>query len=237
MTHFIVRFTLAVAVATLMQSGSQALGQEFQLQVRHDHLLASCKGELIINRDGVEYRTTTKQDARNWSYTDIKMIKLGSPKEIGILTFESSKMKLGRDREFEFKLLNGEVSKEVSDFLLAYVKRPIADSVFETEGAPKYEIPVRHRHTFGGEQGVLKIYDDRVEYQSRKAESSRYWRWTDIQGISRMGPYRFSITTFEPMFGGPTKTFNFDLKERMGDEEYDYLWSRVNKISLPASSN
>ena len=227
---------MSALILSILVSGSRAvLAQEFKYSVEHDHLFKSCKGELIINRQGVEYRTDNREHARSWSYADIQMIKLATAKKIEVISYESSRMKLGGDKTFEFKVLKGEVTKAVSDFLLARVERPLATSFVASEEKPQYAIPVRHRHSFGGDQGRLKVYADRVVYESAKQEGSRSWRWSDVKGISRTSPYQFSITTFEPKLGGPTKTYNFDLKEPMGDAVYDYLWVRVYKPTLPAS--
>jgi hypothetical protein len=225
----------SIALSVLAFGGREALAQEFRYRVEHDHAIGSCKGELVINQDGVEYQASKMEHTRKWSYTDIEMIKLRSPKKLRILTYESARMKLGRNRAFEFKVLDGEVTKEASDFLLARVQRPLSTTFVASEEKPRYAIPVRHRHSFGGDQGTLKVYADRVIYESqKKQESSRYWRWSDIKSFSRIGRYEFSITTFEPEFGGPTKTFNFDLKEEMNDAVYEYVWARVYKPTLPA---
>lgn len=228
-------FAITAMIGLLLALATMASAQEFTFPVEHDHTFKSCKGDLIISTEGVEYRTTHREHARKWTYTDIKMIQLVSPRQIKVLTYESRRLKLGRDETFEFKVLKDEVNKEVSDFLLARVDRPLATSFVESEEKPAYEIPARHRHTFSGEQGTLKIYADGVAYESGREKSSRRWRWTDIQSISRMGPFQFAITTYEPKFGGPTKTFNFDLKERMEDAVYDYVWTRIYKQTLPAS--
>jgi hypothetical protein len=236
MNQTISRFIGAAALWILVFGGAEAFAQEFSLPVRHNHVIGSCTGELIITRDGVEYRATNKDHARKWTYTDIRMITLVSPREVKVLTYEQSgKLKLGQDRTFDFRVLKGEVPPALSDFLLGHVTRPLATSFLTSEESAQFAIPVRHRHRVGGEQGTLKIYAGGVSYESEKSESSRRWRWTDIQSISRPGPYKFSITTYEPKFGGPTKTFNFDLKERMDDSVYDYLWARIYKPALPAS--
>ena len=229
------RVVNALALSILVLGSRAAFAQQFRYPVEHDHTFKSCKGELVINRDGVEYRTGNKEHARKWSYTDIRMIKLVSPRKLEVISYESSRMKFGGDKTFEFKVLTGGVTKEVSDFLLSRVGRPLATSFVASEEKPRFEIPVRHRHSFGGDQGRLKIYADRVIYESEKQAGSRYWRWSDVKGISRTGPYQFSITTFEPQLGGPTKTYNFDLKEPMGDSMYDYLWAQVYRPTLPAS--
>src|SRR5262249_40293662 len=145
------------------------------------------------------------------------------------------KRMLGRDRIFKFKLLVGQISPEVSALFVNKAKYPVATSVMpETAEPPKYEVAVKHLHTLGGCEGVLKIYADRMIYESKEqTEKSRYWRWADIQSISRFGPYQFSITSFELQFGGPTKSFNFALKERMDDTVYDYLWAKINRVNYP----
>jgi hypothetical protein len=235
MKAMMIRAICSIAFATLLLGGRAASAQEFKYRVEHDHAFGSCKGELIINPDMVEYRTDKKEHARKWTYSNIEMIKLSSPRKVEILTYESARVRLGRDREFEFRVLDGDVTKEVSEFLLKRVERPLATTFVATEETPQYAIPVRHRHTFGGDQGTLKVYGDRVAYESQKPERSRYWRWSDIKSFSRIGRYEFSLTTFEPKLGGPTKTFNFDLKEEMNDAMYDYLWARVYRPTLPAS--
>lgn len=226
---------VTASIGFLLALASMASAQEFTFRVEHDHAIGSCKGELIINQDAVEYRTNKKEHARKWTYTDIEMIKLRSPRKVEILTYESARMKLGHDRTFEFKVLDGEVTKELSGFLLARVERPLSTTFVASEEKPQYTIPVRHRHSFGGDHGTLKIYPDGVAYDSVRTKSSRRWRWTDIQSISRTGPYQFAVTTHEPKFGGPMKTYNFDLKERMDDDAYDFVWSRIYKPTLPAS--
>lgn len=227
--------TLTGLIGVLIALPNIASAQEFTYHVEHDHAIGSCGGELVINQKGIEYRTGNKEHARRWTYADIEMIKLRSPRKVEILTYESARMKLGRDRTFEFEVLDAEVAKEVSEFLLKRVQRPLSTTFVSSEEKPQYAIPARHRHSFGGEQGTLKFYDDRMVYESEKKNSSRYWRWSDIKSISRSGPYQLSITTFEPKFGGPTKTFNFDLKEQLNDAMYDYLWARVYRPTLPAT--
>jgi hypothetical protein len=141
-------------------------------------------------------------------------------------------MNVGRDETFEFKVIQGQVTKELSDFLLARIARPLATTFVATEEKGRYEIPVRHNHRVSSCQGVLKVYPDKLIYESSKQENSRYWRWADIQSISRTGPYQFSVTTYEPKLGGP-KLYNFDLKEQMGEAIYEYLWARVYKVTYP----
>jgi hypothetical protein len=235
MKHTVLRLIGVAAVLVLLICGAEGRAQEFTLPVEHNHLFGSCKGDLIIGADAVEYRTDHKKHSRRWNHTDIKMIKLDSPTKLEVLSYESRLMKLGGDRTFEFKVVKGEVPKAASDFLLSRVSRPLATSFVKSEEKGQFEILARHRHRLGDCEGTIKVLADRIVYESARLENSRLWRWSDVQGISRTGPFQFSITSYEPKLGGPTKTYNFDLKERMSDTAYDYLWTRIYKITLPAS--
>ena len=156
-----------------------------------------------------------------------------------MLSYENSKLKV-TDRDFQFELTEGQLTKEVSDFVLSKVARPVSTTfVPASDEEPAYSIPVRHRRRLGGDEGVLKVYPTGVAYESAgEKDDSRYWRWSDIQGVGRSGKFRLSVSTYEPELGGPTKSFDFDLKEQAGDEVYDYMWDRVYGVSgrLPSAA-
>jgi hypothetical protein len=223
----------AASVVSLFLVGATASAQtEYRFKVKHDHVRKYCLGELVINDSGVEYVTENTDHARKWEYVDIKLLKLVSPTKLKVLSYENGRFKVN-DRDFRFELAEGELTKEVSDFVLTKVKRPVSTTFVPAgDEAPVFSIPVRHRRRFGGDSGTLKVYAASVVYESEgEQENSRYWRWSDIQGIGRSGQFKFSLTTYEPEFGGPTKTFDFDLKEPMDDRLYDYMWDRVYKVS------
>ncbi|HEU4388929.1 MAG TPA: hypothetical protein VFV34_14105 [Blastocatellia bacterium] len=226
----IVILTLSAATV-LMSTALSSAAQDYSFAVEHQHFWDSCKGDLVVTNEGIEYRT--KDHPRKWAYPDIKLIRVENPKTIEITTYEASNLKLGSDQVLKFKLTSGELPDELSRFLLSRVRRPIVTNSVAMSGDARYTIPARHRHRFGGCQGTIRIFDDRVVYESQDPDGSRQWRYSDIQSISRGGPYRLAIATYEPQFGGPSKTFNFDLKERMDEAVYDYLWAAVYKVSLP----
>lgn len=216
---------------------------EFRFWVKHDHLRKSCEGELVINEEGIEYITAFEKHERYWDFGDIKLLKLISKTEIEVQTYTTYRPKLtlnqslniGRDESFRFKFLEGEMTQEISNFLQGKIKKPMATSfvgVGDEAAPPIYSLPVRHRHRWGGCSGLLKVYDDRLVYQSyTEPKDSRLWRWSDIQGLGRSSRYKFEITTFEPQFGGPEKPYNFDLKEEMTDEIYDFVWKKFYKVT------
>ena len=91
------------------------------------------------------------------------------------------------------------------------------------EGAPAFEVPVKHLRRFGGRIGTLKIYPDRVIFESKDMPpESRNWRYGDIQSFSQSERYRFEMISFEDKFGGP-KTYNFQLREDLPATAYDYV--------------
>jgi len=211
-----------------------AAAQSFEFPVERERLLRNHRGTLVITPDGIEYRTTQKNESRSWRYTDIQQIKIESPTELEILTYEDQRLMLGRDRIFRFRLLEGKITPEVSALLVAKAARPVATSVAPvTGGESKFETAVKHLHAFGGCEGALKIYPDRVAYESADNPAhSRYWRYSDIQGFSHPARYRFDITTFEDKFGEPAKVYDFQLKEDLPAPAYDYVWVRVNPAEL-----
>lgn len=224
------RFMLAIVAFTIFFAPKVATTQPFEYQVEHLRAFRNSRGTLVITPEAIEYKTTAKNDSRTWRYMDIQQIKIASPTELEIVTYEDERRLLGRDRLFKFKLLQGQITPEVSARLMANAPRQVITSVMpEPEGRPTFELPVKHLHTFGGCQGVLRIYPDRVTYESTtKPSDSRYWRYADIQTFSHSTRYRFDITTFENQFGGPTRAYNFELKEEFPALAYDYIWVRVN---------
>ncbi len=228
------KLILTTFALTFFLAPKLALAQSFEFQVERELIFRNHRGTLVITTDGIEYKTSQKNESRSWRYTDIQQIKIESPTELEILTYEDQRRMLGRDRIFKFRLLEGKVTPEVSAFLTARATRPIATSVAPAPNVePKYETAVKHQHALGGCEGALKIYPDRIVYESAEtAAHSRYWRYSDIQGFSHPSRYRFEVSTFENKFGGPTKVYEFQLKEDLPAQAYDYVWVRVNPAEL-----
>src|SRR5262245_40874985 len=221
------RLTLILFVA-LFFAAQPAMAQSYEFAVEHDHTFGGCQGKLIITPERIEYRTEYKEHSREWRYTDLRQIKIVSPKKMELASYEDRKWRMGLDRIYEFKLLEGEITSEISALLVERATRPVVTSVAPApEGAPAFEVPVKHLHRFGGCIGTLKIYPDRVVYESQDTPSdSRNWRYGDIQNFSKSERFRFEIATFEDKFGGP-KSYNFQLREDMPATAYDYVWERV----------
>ena len=207
----------------------QVNAQEFTYKVQQDRFKGHRDGELIISTNGVEYRAKQAKDSRVWTYTDIKLFEILSPTRVRIWTYQNRKLLLGQEESLTFKIIDGQIDQQVSDFLRERIARPLVTSLTkeETESAPLAQIPVKHLHRLSGCQGVLKVYADRLVYEAQDGHDSRSWRWTDIRAVGRPDIDRFEVLTFEPQTGGPKRSFNFILKEPLADKTYDFIWSRV----------
>jgi hypothetical protein len=202
-----------------------SFAQSFTLQVEHEHTLRNCRGTLIITPEKMAYQTAEKRDAQTWEYREIRQLTVVSPIALELATYEDQKRMIGRDRIFKFRLLAGRITPEISALLLAEATHPLVTSVLPTSaGTPQFTIPVKHLHAVGGCAGMLKIYDDRIVFESQT--DARFWRYRDLQNFSHSERFRFELVGYEDKFGG-LKAYHFQLKEDLPAQMYDYVWARV----------
>ncbi len=227
---------LSVLMLVLAVQAVTAQTQEFN--VAHQHTFGECRGTLIISVDKIQYKTTHEKHARDWQYVELQQVKVESRTVVELLTYEDQKWLAGQDRQWRFELLAGEITSEVtseiSAFLMAHAKRPLITSVMPvTTGIPRFEVPVKHLHNFGGCSGTLRVYDDRAAFESaEKPDHARFWRYTEIQNFSQSERFKFEIATFETGVGGP-KEYNFQLKQELPADAYEYVWRRVYPSRFP----
>lgn len=219
---------LSLTPALLLLIVITAAAQEFKYKVEQDRMIGHRDGELIISDRGVEYRARREKDSRTWTYADIKLLEVLSPVRLRIQTYKDRKLYLGKDESVSFKIIEGQLDHKVGKFLRDRTTRPLVTAlVEEQEQMSIARIPVKHSHRFGGCEGTLNVYTDKLEYQSKTGHDSRSWRWVDIRSVGRTDRYRLEVETFEPQIGASSRSFNFVLKESMADEVYDLIWSHV----------
>ena len=209
-----------------------AAGPPFELSVERDRLVGGSKGTLVFTTDGIEYQTPKKDDARRWSYDDIRQLQILSPSRIAVLTYEDrGVLRLGEDRTFEFTLLQGSVSPELVAFLLGRIDRPVVTAIMpEDAGDPLFRVRVKHQRWGRGSEGTLVLYDRQLVYLTERGDS-RYWRIADIYSVLSLDRYRLQVTAYEGG-GGSTRTFVFELKADLPEQFFDALWARVNPPAL-----
>lgn len=193
--------------------------------VRHDHKIGTGDGELRILPSGIEYVGKSEKESehsRVWRDDEIERIEVSAGK-VEVFAYRGGRQ--------EFDLVEGEVTPEVVANLVARFHRPIGTTVLPEagveSGALLFEIPVFHRHVRGGESGTLRVYDGYVVFAAEDAGHSRFWRYSDIRDIGRLGRYGFEIATYEAKFATDGKSYIFDLKRPMTDGEYDALWRKL----------
>jgi hypothetical protein len=221
--------SMLLFVLLLFGAALPAAAQVHEFPVEHDHAWRSCRGALVITPERIEYKTESKEHARAWTYSELKQIKVVSPTALELTSYEDQRLMLGRDRVFAFKLLEGEITPDISALLMDRATRPLVTSVPPiSEGEPRFSAPVKHLHPTGGCAGALKIYPDRMVFEAaEKPEHTRFWRYADIQSFSQLTRYRIVVTSFEGQLSGTGRSFNFQLKLELPEAAYDYVWTRV----------
>lgn len=222
--------TLAGLLLALLGTFGLALAEGVHLAVKHDHLLGSCEGQLIFDDAGVRYETTETKHARNWEYPDIQQLGI-EPKRVTLLTYRDRVLYFGKDERLTFEVTEGQVDDPLRAFLEQKLSRPLVSSVLPEETATRYRIPARHRKAFSGTQGILELSDSYILYRTDNQRDARIWRYDELVSIGTTGPYQLRITAMERTGGeyGGGRNFVFDLKEKLPEPAYDYLWNKINR--------
>jgi hypothetical protein len=203
--------------------------EETRFQVRHDHGIRSCRGELVFRDDGMEYVTSHKKDARTWNYLDIQQLGLVGDKKIAVLTYEDRKLQFGKDKIFNFELTES-IPPSLWNSVQARLTKPVVSALIPALPEARYQLPVKHQHSLGGCQGKLEIGEQYVVYETPQKSDSRVWRYEDLSSIGSTGPFQLRLSSMERTNGeyGAEKNFIFDLKRRLDPEVYDFLWRKIN---------
>lgn len=229
-------------------------GQELQYNVVHNHSnwlppkvgwwppvgpRRDGSGTLVITEQGISYQETSKEKDKKpedlhhgqWNYEDIQQL-LVSPQTLTIVTYKDrSKLLLGMDQQWEFKLPQGQSFNATYDLLKNRLDQRFVAAFAEREIKPLWEIPVKLLGRLKGSEGILEVGTDRVVYRTDAKDESRTWRLEDIENVSSSGPFQLTFTTYERAKShyGNLKGFNFQLKRALNEKHYNQLWRRVNQ--------
>jgi hypothetical protein len=192
--------------------------QGAQFTVRHEHLRGGCAGLMTVDENGVSF-TGAKKHAWSWKYEDIQQLRL-APESIYILTYKDSKLRLGKDREYNF---TGKIpAEELYALLKDRMDQRFVAAVGQGIGLPSWSVPVKHLRPIVGSEGTLAFGADAIVYSTPAKTESRTWRYSDIENIGSSGPFQLTITTLE-------KGFNFQLKQPITEARYNQLWLQIEK--------
>ncbi len=205
----------------------------FVFEVRHDHLIGSCKGELFFSGDQAVFKSEKKEHSRTWKYEDIQQVELHADR-ISVLTYEDRKVELGRDRIFHFDILSGRVTEPLLQLLDDKLSRPVVSSILPSEDRVVYRLPVRHRKLMDDTEGMLEIGESAVVYRSDSKNDSRVWWYDELLSIASTGPFQLRLGVLEKTGGeyGEEKNYVFDLKDRLYPATYDFIWEKINRPKI-----
>ena len=183
--------------------------------------MSGCERKPDAKRKRDSAQPQEKKHHRTWTYPDVEFFEIVSTGELKIHSYESSGiLKLGSDRDYTFKLTQGGITNELYDLLVTKSPRAVVTHVVFSGTEIVQEIPVRHRHTFGGCQGLLTIAQDKVIYRTDHKDDSRIWRLKDLESFASNDPFHLRLSTaFE--------TFNFDLKLPLEEAAYEHIWKAI----------
>jgi hypothetical protein len=221
MSKWIYGFVVAILIT------SNGFGQTL-LKVRHDHdPRGGCQGELVITDSGIEYKTEKVKHNRSWAWTDIQTVDRYSPEKFTVLTYADQKILLGRDQPFNFDVIEGDgLDDETFALISEKLPRPVVDRVPKEIEAVEYEVPVKHLHTFGGCEGILRFARDYITYETDHKKDARFWkRADDVVGVWSVNRYDLEVQVYERDGGdfNRTRNYRFQLKEPLNESYYTQL--------------
>jgi hypothetical protein len=184
------------------------------------------KGMVEIDDQGITYTAPKKEHSRNWKWLDIQYFDRVSPTEFVVLTYEDDKHLLGRDKQYHFRITQGELSNALFASISGHLNRPVTDRVAPEKIAARYVIPVKYDHGLGGSEGELQFTDDAIYYVTKHAPDGRTWRLDqDIVSVWSDDPYRLEIRAYDNNRRefSRTATYKFDLKEKLNSAFYRQL--------------
>ena len=217
--------------------------QEFHYEAWHAHsrvtnmmMKARGFGRLTISSTGVSYQEITVNGeapkhphAFKWNYQDIQQLQM-APRSLTVTTYKDNNWKLGADRSYRFDLLGAESFGSAYQFLKLRLDQRFVAEIADHISPVLWIMPVKHLHGFGGEQGVIQVGWNEIVYTPERKGESWTWRLEDIDNISSSGPFQLTIVTYERSRAdyGSRKQFNFQLKRRLEETQYNDLWLRLN---------
>lgn len=194
------------------------------------------KGTVEITADGIAFNAKKEKRSRKWGWLDIQYFDRISETEFNILTFTDQRKYLGRDRSYRFVITDG----KLSDTLFAMISKKLARPVTNRVNRPQpdevtYEIPVKHMHTFGGCEGVLRFTKDAIYYVTPYAKDQRQWMLArDVNSVWSDDVYQLEVHAYDNNRRAFSKTRNyqFTLKEPLKASFYRALKLKLYKLEV-----
>ena len=200
------------------------------------------QGTVEINDDGITFQAKKPKHSRKWTWLDIQYFDRISEKEFNILTYEDQKRYFGRDRSYRFQITGGTLTDDLFRRISEHLARPVTNRVIRPPEKVLYEVPVKHLHTFGGCEGVLRFTAGKIYYVTDNAKDAREWQLDrDVNSVWSDDTYRLSIDTYDNNRRefSRTRVYQFDLKAPLDAAFYRELKLKLYHLEsahLPITS-
>ncbi len=190
-------------------------------------------GKIEITDEEIVYTAAKEKESRTWKYEDIQYFDRISSKEFTILSYEDSRMLLGRDKQYHFLIAGGELSDDLFRKISSRLNKPVTNRELRELEDVLYDLPVKHLHTLGGCEGILKFTEDSIYYLTDHKKDAREWQLArDIQSIWSSDRYQLEIHVFDNNRRefSKTRVYKFDLKQPLNQDVYRDLKLRMYQL-------
>ena len=198
------------------QATSSETFKSWQSTARFHHLLGKEKGVLLINADGLEFRSQ-KGSTTSWPFLEVQTFLI-SPHTLLIETYQSRKKDMPGIQRYRFDV-DDALPSTVAAVLAREVGRPSQNAIPDP-AAQSVVIPAHHHTLTGGTNGTLRILDSGIDFVSSKESDSRTWRWADLKTLSNPDPYHLLVF-------GYRDTYAFDLKRPLSRAVFNHLSDEI----------
>jgi len=225
-------FLLAASLGTAQE--------EFEVVLKKP-LWLDQEGTLRVSDSGVCFASKGEGEAaRCWDYADIQHLDRVSSTELRLLSYEDVAWKLGRDRDYRFELLAGELPDVLFDRMTERIGKPVTDRLVQEPAEAEDKIPAKHLKTLGGSEGSIHISQERIVYLTEASEQSREWRLDrEVASVWSSDLYRLEVHVYEGNAGAfrQPKVYKFALKSPLDPKLYRRLKLRLYEIDRERGLN
>lgn len=228
----IIGIATALSALTLALAGN-ANAQPFAFSAREDSRFGGSSGTLVIDSEGIAFRSEKVTDAGEWPFAAIRVLRIEARDRLTIETYEGrSWVALGTGhRLVKYRIAGEGLPSEALEFLLGRVARPMVTQILPPQSErPDWLLAVRHERRGTDAAGTLELYADGLAFRGETPEHTRFWRFRDLASVLPLDPFRIEITARE---ADDLKPFTFQLADELPAGFRDAVWTAINS-PLPA---
>ncbi|MCY4585677.1 MAG: hypothetical protein OXB98_06515 [Bryobacterales bacterium] len=192
------------------------------------------QGVLSIGEKGISFRP--RKDGKpllTWVFEDVQHLDRASPTEVAVQSYRDSVVRMGRDRWYRFVLVNGTLSDELYQMVVARIGKPATDRVVSEPPGTELEIPAKHVRLLKGSQGTLYFTPQWIMYSTDAPGESRKWRLDrDVAAVWSSDPYRFEVHALSgsEAFVRRPSVHRFSLKRPLDSAFYTRLKMKLYRL-------